>query len=161
MATVEHDGYFAQDREVEPNVSGFNEEYPNKDHMIALLIKTFAIIRDLQLPVDSMWFRKQTSSRSLLRIARNNACVPEDLKDRLLELERNVMENRQNTDSEFYKILFVHVPSNARQDSTSGTSAVLCKVLSGEARDRSVASEFQVEFYCRLVDDVELLRFPL
>ena len=103
MSTVEHDGYFAQDREVEPNVSGFNDEYPNKDHMIALLIKTFAIIRDLDLPVDSMWFRKSNFFTLVVEVARNNAVVPENFRQRLDELERNVMNNRQNTDSEFYK----------------------------------------------------------
>ena len=40
MATLENGGYFARDREVEAKVSGLNDEYSNKDHMIALLIKT-------------------------------------------------------------------------------------------------------------------------
>jgi hypothetical protein len=30
MATLEAGGYFAQDREVETRVAGFNDEYPNK-----------------------------------------------------------------------------------------------------------------------------------
>ena len=71
--------------------------------MIALLIKTFAIIRDLDLPVDSMWFRKSNFFTLVVEVARNNAVVPENFRQRLDELERNVMNNRQNTDSEFYK----------------------------------------------------------
>jgi len=103
MATLENGGYFAQDREVEPKVSGLNEEYPNRDHMIALLIKTFAIIRDLGLPFDSMWFRKSNFFTLVVETARNIDGLPRDLKNRLLALENQVMENKMNTDSEFYK----------------------------------------------------------
>lgn len=103
MATLENGGYFAQDREVEPKVSGFNEDYPKKDYMIALLIKTFATIRDLGLPVDSMWFRKSNFFTLVVETARHSDKLPKDLKDRLLGLEAQVMANKMNTASEFYK----------------------------------------------------------
>lgn len=103
MATLENRGYFAQDREVEPKVSGFNEDYPKKDYMIALLIKTFATIRDINLPVDSMWFRKSNFFTLVIEIARNIDNLPKNIKDRLLELESQVMANKMNTDSEFYR----------------------------------------------------------
>ena len=86
MATLENGGYFAQDREVEPKVSGFNEVYPNRDHMIALLIKTFATIRDLGLPMDSMWFRKSNFFTLVVEIAKHVDNLPMDLKERLLVL---------------------------------------------------------------------------
>ena len=103
MATLENSGYFAQDREVEPKVSGFNEEYPNKDYMIALLIKTFAIIRDLTLPVDSMWFRKSNFFTLVVETAWHLDEIPSDFKDLLLSLESDVMNNKNNTASEFYR----------------------------------------------------------
>lgn len=103
MSTIENGGYFAQDREVEKMVSGFNDEYMNKDHMIALLIKTFAVIKDLDLPVDSMWFRKSNFFTLVVELAKHINSLPTDLKDRLLAFERNVIENRTNVDSEFYK----------------------------------------------------------
>jgi len=103
MSTLENGGYFAQDREVEPKVSGFNEEYPNKDHMIALLIKTFATIQDLALPVDSMWFRKSNFFTLVVETAKNIDALPNDYKERLLALEEKVMENRFNNNSEFYR----------------------------------------------------------
>jgi hypothetical protein len=103
MATIENGGYFAQDREVEPMVSGLNDEYPGKDHMIALLIKTFATIHDLDIPVDSMWFRKSNFFTLIVETAMNIEKIPADFKYRLLELEDNVMKNRINTDSEFNK----------------------------------------------------------
>lgn len=103
MATIENGGYFAQDREVEPKVSGFNEEYPNKDYIIALLIETFATIRDLGLPVDSMWFRKSNFFTLVVETARHIDKLPTDLKERLISLETQVLANKMNTSSEFYK----------------------------------------------------------
>lgn len=103
MATLESGGYFAQDREVEPMVAGFNEEYPNESHMIALLIKTFATIRDLMLPVDSMWFRKSNFFTLIVETAKHIDRLPADFKDQLIALETNVMANKMNTNSEYYK----------------------------------------------------------
>jgi hypothetical protein len=103
MSTLENGGYFAQDREVEPKVSSFNDEYPNRDHVIALLIKTFAVIRDLNLPVDSMWFRKSNFFTLVVETAKNIEALPVSFRDRLLNLENKVMENRFNTDSDFYR----------------------------------------------------------
>lgn len=101
MSTIENGGYFAQDREVESKVAGFNEEYINQDHMKALLIKTFAIISDLDLPYDSMWLRKSNFFTLVTEIAFNIQHIPKDLKTRLIELENNVMDSKTNTDSTF------------------------------------------------------------
>lgn len=103
MATIENGGYFAQDREVEPKVSSLNEDYPNKDHMIALLIKTFAIIKDLDLPFDSMWFRKSNFFTLVVEVANHITTLPKDFKVRLLDLETKVMANKNDTSSEFHK----------------------------------------------------------
>ena len=103
MSTLENGGYFAQDREVENKVASLNDEYPNRDHMIALLIKTFAIIRDLDLPFDSMWFRKSNFFTLVVEVAKHLNILPTDFKNRLLAFEENVMANRLKTESEFYK----------------------------------------------------------
>lgn len=102
MATLENGGYFAQDREVEPMVSGFNDEYPNKDHMISLLIKTFAVIHDLDLPLDSMWFRKSNFFTLVIEVAKHISNIPSDFRERLIEFEQQVMDNRLNPKSEYY-----------------------------------------------------------
>lgn len=103
MATIENGGYFAQDREVEPKVASLNDEYPNKDHMIALILKTFAVIKDLDLPFDSMWFRKSNFFTLVVEVATHIGQLPADLKTRLLNLESEVMNNKNKTNSEFYK----------------------------------------------------------
>lgn len=101
MATIENGGYFAQDREVEPKVSGFNDDYPSKDRMAALLLRTFAIIADLKLPVDSIWFRKSNFFTLVVEIARNDDILPKDLQKRLIELEEKILANKANTQTEF------------------------------------------------------------
>ena len=103
MATLENGGYFSQDREVEPKVSGFNESYANRDYTIALLIKTFATIRDLDLPVDSMWFRKSNFFTLVVETAINIDRLPKNFKERLLALEDQVMASKGDSHSPFNK----------------------------------------------------------
>lgn len=101
MATIEHGGYFAQDREVEPKVAGFNEVYPNRDHMVALLLKTFAVINDLDLASDSIWFRKSNFFTLVVEVASNVDALPHDLAVRLRRLEESILANRGKLESEF------------------------------------------------------------
>lgn len=101
MATLENEGYFAQDREVEKKVIEFNDEYPNKDHLTALLIKTFAVINDLKLPVDSIWYRKSNFFTLVVEIARHIKQLPNDLRLRLDSLEESILNNKNNSHSDF------------------------------------------------------------
>lgn len=116
MSTLENGGYFAQDREVEPKVAAFNDEYPNRDHMIALLIKTFAIVTDLDLPWESMWFRKSNFFTLVVEIATHIGNLPKELRAMLLTLEENVMANRNDTNSEFYRYYsYMYQATHGRQ----------------------------------------------
>ncbi len=101
MATIENRGYFAQDREVEPKVAGLNEEYSGKDHMVALLLKTFAIIGDLRLPPDSIWLRKSNFFTLVVELANHVNALPVDLKACLAALEDKITANKGDMDTEF------------------------------------------------------------
>ena len=103
MSTLEKGGYFAQDREVEPMVAGLNDEYPNKDHMIALLTKVFATINDLDLNLDSMWFRKSNFFTLVVETAKHINTLPVNYKEKLIILEENVMDGKVNPDSFYAK----------------------------------------------------------
>jgi hypothetical protein len=103
MSTVENEGYFAQDKEVENLVSMYNDEYLNKDHMMALLIKVFAVIKDLNLPADSIWFRKSNFFTLVVEIGFHINEIPHDLKERLSALEETILDNKNNSQSEFHK----------------------------------------------------------
>ena len=101
MATIEHRGYFAQDREVEPYVSSLNDEYPQKDHMVALLMKVFAIVSDLDLDPDSIWFRKSNFFTLIVELATHIQKLPVDLKVQLMELEESILKKKGDASTEF------------------------------------------------------------
>jgi hypothetical protein len=102
MATLENTGYFPEDKEVENFIAKFNDEYPQKNHIKSLIIKIFAIIKDLNLPVDSIWFRKSSFFTLVAEIARHNATVPDNLHELLIQLEGKLIDNK-NKDNEFGK----------------------------------------------------------
>lgn len=101
MATLENGGYFAQDREVEPKVAEFNDEYPNKDHMVATILKTFAIIKDADLDPDSIWLRKSNFFTLVVELSRHLDRAPENLKEKLDSMGRTIIENKNNSKSEY------------------------------------------------------------
>lgn len=103
MSTVENEGYFVQDKEVENLVSINNDKYPAKDHMIALFLKVFATINDLELPNDSMWFRKSNFYTLVCEVAKNISILPADFAHRLQVLEDNVMNAKKNPSSPYAK----------------------------------------------------------
>lgn len=101
MSTVENQGYFAQDKAVEKLVSVNNDIYVAKDHMIALFLKVFAVINDLNLPEDSMWFRKSNFYTLVCEVAKNISSLPDDFANRLQVLEDNVMHAKKNPSSPY------------------------------------------------------------
>ncbi|MEB3188931.1 MAG: DUF262 domain-containing protein [Snowella sp.] len=105
MSTIENGGYFAQDREVESNIVKFNDEYPRKDHMIALMLKTFAIISDLDLESDSIWFRKSNFFTLVVEISMHQKELPniDIFKEKLTILESNILKNKNNSQSPYSK----------------------------------------------------------
>ena len=101
MSTVENQGYFAQDKAVEKLVSVNNDIYVAKDHMIALFLKVFAVINDLNLPEDSMWFRKSNFYTLVCEVAKNISSLPDNFANRLQVLEDNVMHAKKNPSSPY------------------------------------------------------------
>lgn len=100
MSTLEEKGYFTNDKEIETYIVQFNDEYQNKNNTFDLLIKTFAIIQDLKLPKDSIWYRKSNFFTLVVEIAKHQGNIPENLADKLAELEENIMSNKHK-DNEF------------------------------------------------------------
>ncbi len=116
MSTLENGGYFAQDGGVEPKVAEFNDVYPNMISMVSLLRQTFNTITALDLPTDSMWFRKSNFFTLVVEFAGNLDVLPGDIKDRLNVLEESVMENRFNAGSEFHQYYsYMYQATHARR----------------------------------------------
>jgi hypothetical protein len=116
MATLENGGYFAQDREVEPKVSEFNEEYPNREAMAHTLSRTFQLIDELDLPEDSIWFRKSNFFTLVVELAIHLSAVPHDVRDRLFSLEDKIMVGKADQDSEYSKYYsYMYQATHARR----------------------------------------------
>lgn len=95
MATYEEGGYFSGNKQTEEYIIKYNDEYENKDVVKEKFIQLLHSIVDWQLPVDSMWFRKSnffTLFSEIVRLER----IPENIIDRLLSFEDNVMNNKRN-----------------------------------------------------------------
>ena len=122
MATIENEGYFSRDKEIETYIAKYNDEYKNYSHMKALLIKIFAIISDLKLEDDSIWFRKSNFYTLVIEMAKNNFNYPENLRKRLTDLELKIREgkNKENEFGEYYKYMY------------SGTHNRISRVKRGE-----------------------------
>lgn len=103
MATLENKGYFPQDNEVENFIAQYNEEYPNKDSKKDYLVNTFQYISSLELPVDSIWFRKSNFFTLVVELNWGRSKAPNDVRARLLDLEDKILANRGSNETEFGK----------------------------------------------------------
>lgn len=103
MSTLEAGGYFLQDTPVEKYIERYNEEYPRAEKIIAQLKLAFDTVKQLDLPADSMWFRKANFFTLIVEIAKNEGRIREDIRSQLLELEDQVMSNKLRPDNKFGK----------------------------------------------------------
>lgn len=101
MATLENEGYFPRDNEVERYIATFNEEYPGRLAMSDLLRRTFAAIDALGLPPDSIWFRKSNFFTMVVEFARHDAMLPGDVVGRLKDLEEQILGAKLQPNTEF------------------------------------------------------------
>lgn len=108
MSTIERDGYFPRDNEVEKCVAEFNEEYPNYHSTKSKILKAFSVIQSLGLELDSIWFRKSCFFTMVVELCWADN-VPEDLLDRLNNFDIQVLasKNQQDTDTgRFYHAMY-------------------------------------------------------
>lgn len=103
MATLENEGYFPQDNEVETYISKYNEEYPERAKTIDLLKQTFTSIDAMKLPPDSIWFRKSNFFTMVVEFSRHSARIPGDIVPRLLALEDKILGAKLQPHTEFGK----------------------------------------------------------
>jgi hypothetical protein len=108
MATLENQGYFPRDKEIENYIARYNDEYANRNHIKALLIKTFAIIKDLSLPEDSIWFRKSNFFTLIVETANHILNIPTNFSEKLISLEDKILQNKhqQNEFGKYYGYMY-------------------------------------------------------
>ena len=115
MATYEEGGYFGGNTKTEKIIMMYNDEYPNKEYVKDLFIRTINAIIELSIAPDSMWFRKSnffTLFVELLKVVE----IPDDIKSRLDNFEIRVMANKGNDNSEYgkyYSVMYTGTNSRA------------------------------------------------
>ena len=116
MSTLESGGYFPFDKEIEKYVQEFNNEYSNSLDMKEQVIQAFEQVKDFGFEPDSLWYRKSNFFTLIVELSRNT--FGDGLKDKLLEFEQNVLENKQkpkgeNKYSTYYS--YMYTGTNSRQ----------------------------------------------
>jgi hypothetical protein len=116
MSTIERDGYFPRDNEIEKCVAEFNEEYPNAHSTKSKVLKSFSIIQQLDLALDSIWFRKSCFFTMVVEFCWADN-LPTDLLDRLNKLDTEVLASKNEQDTETGK--FYHAMYSGTNDRKS------------------------------------------
>jgi len=108
MSTLTREGYFPRDNEVEKCVAEFNDEFLHAHKIKAQILKTISIIQDLNLELDSIWFRKSCFFTLVIELC-NADNLPELIRDRLIEFETEVLKNKNKKETEhglFYHYMY-------------------------------------------------------
>lgn len=103
MATLESGGYFLQDNPVEKYIEKFNESYPNSEKVISQIKAAFSIVEKLDLPLDSMWFRKANFFTIIVEIARYHTRIRDDVRSQMDLLEEKVLGNKLKPGNKYGK----------------------------------------------------------
>lgn len=129
IATIENGGYFSYSNDVERFIAQNNDSYPNESVMSKSFLKTIKLIIDLGLERDSIWYRKSNLLTLIVELMKAPQ-VPSDLKEKLLNFERQVTENKtkENEFGEYYAAMF------------TGTNKRKERVVRGELFQRHILS---------------------
>ncbi|CAM4516478.1 DUF262 domain-containing protein [Paenibacillus typhae] len=116
MATIETGGYFTSDNEVESFIKKYDDEYPNKAFMLESLTSVMSLIKSLELPSDTIWYRRSSLFSLLVETVnfkKRTERLPskQDLEAMLLRLETEIIENKgksknENKYAKFYNYIF-------------------------------------------------------
>lgn len=101
MSTVQLEGYFSADKEVETLVEMYNENYDLAEVVTSKILNALKIICDLRLPLDSMWFRKSNFFTLVAEISMGADKLRGDIRDQLLRLEDLVMASKKDSSGQF------------------------------------------------------------
>ncbi len=118
MSTIENNGYFAFDGEIEKYIIQYNEQYPSSESMKKKLTSTFELIKRLGLPDDSIWYRKSNFFTIVIELAKSEEIKPKLLVKKLKDFENNIISNKNqprdtNEFSKYYS--YMYTGTNSRQ----------------------------------------------
>ncbi len=113
MATAEIGTYFANNKEIEPLIKQYDNEYPNSDKMKNAVTNVMEYILSLELSPDSIWLSKSGMftliSELIFRCLKFRKELPnkEMLNAELIKLNDAIKDNdRKDSYSEFYYYMY-------------------------------------------------------
>lgn len=113
ISTIEEGGYFAGKKEIETYVKLYDEEYPNKENTIRFINYALSLIRDCNLSIDTIWYKKSNFFSLLVELALYNMYTGTSvdinaLSNLLKELEEKIYDNKKgnNEFSQYYSYIF-------------------------------------------------------
>lgn len=118
MSTIELGGYFTRDAEIEKMVAKFNDNFENKEFAQNSIVSVLKGIKSMELAPDSIWYRKSNFFTLVIELCKLECVDYEAIKLRLLELEKNVLENKytprdENEFATYYG--YMYTGTNSRQ----------------------------------------------
>lgn len=108
LSTLETEGYFTRDSEVERCIIAYNDEYENEKLRKGQILKAFHSLDSLELPLDSIWFRKSNFFTLIVEFSKENLKL-DNLRKKLLELEDIILKNKNTKDNiygEYYSYMY-------------------------------------------------------
>lgn len=126
MSTIQSNGYFANDKEIKKYIVQYDEFYEDKEKIKVQLLNTFSNIRSLNLNIDSMWYRKSNYFTLFIETTLRGYW-PTDIKEKLEDFEKNVIENKDNLESDFGKYYASMYTGTNSRTSRVTRGDILCK----------------------------------
>lgn len=103
MATIENDGYYNRDKELELYIAKYNENYKNSTKMASMISNVLNNISSFNLEDSSIWFRKSNFFTLMVEIIKNYEYIENsslNLKENLILFEEKILENK-NKDNDY------------------------------------------------------------
>lgn len=100
MSTLQGGGYFVGNKATADFITKYDDEYPYADQIKADMLQTFHNIKELDLPKDSIWYRKSNFFTLFIETTMSRIWHA-DMRARLLEFENNVLMNKENAENDY------------------------------------------------------------
>lgn len=115
MTTIELNGYFNSTREVEGFIKKYENEYPNAKKMKESFIRVLNYIKELNLPLNSMWLKKTCMFTLIVELMFSVYCNEKELPNKescvklLLDLEKHIMKSNKIEDGDKYQEFYNYI----------------------------------------------------
>ena len=100
MSTIERNGYYQRDNELQKCIAEINDEYNNAKKVKSLILNAFSIIKGFNFGLDTIWFRKSNFFTLVVELCMNNK-LPKDLKSKMEKFETDIMNNKNSKDNDY------------------------------------------------------------